>query len=319
MSEDLYMPRGITYIVVSRMALRPQLTCDSPTVGTARGASKEKRIPMIRIMTFNINGSMSDEADTNAWQKRAALNVKTIKRHAPDLIGFQEVEPGNLEDYRQTLAEYDHVVGNKYDLDPYAGYTSIFWKSSKIELLEAGEFWLSRTPDEASSDWGVPYPLGATWVKLRDVATGLPLLHMNTHLEDGDDGELSRVEGSKLIIERITQLQAGHIPAFVTGDFNCNSESVTYSIFKNTGFTDTYLAGGNTDGKDSTFHGYEGEHYSAFKYSGGRNTYWRVDWILTRDGKQHIETRSCAIVRDAEPPLYPSDHYPVLAEVALVS
>jgi len=272
----------------------------------------------IRVMTFNINGSRSEEEDTNAWQKRAALNVKTIKRHAPDLIGFQEVENGNLVGYQQPLAEYSHVVGNKYDVEPYAAYTSIFWKSSRFELLEAGEFWLSRTPDEPSSDWGVPYPMGATWVKLRDGATGFPLLHLNTHLEDGDEGELSRVEGSKLIVERITQLQASHIPVLVTGDFNCNPESSTYGIFMERGFTDTYLAGGNMDGKASTFHGYEGEHYSAFHYSGGRNTFWRVDWILTRDGMQRMQTSSCTIVHDAEPPLYPSDHYPVVSEVILV-
>jgi hypothetical protein len=48
---------------------------------------KEKSMSTIRVMTFNINGSRSEEADTNAWQKRAALNVKTIKRHAPRSTG----------------------------------------------------------------------------------------------------------------------------------------------------------------------------------------------------------------------------------------
>lgn len=91
---------------------------------------------------------------------------------------------------------------------------------TRFELLAAGEFWLSRTPDEPSNDWGVSYPLGATWVKLQDATTGFPLLHLNTHLEDGDEGELSRVEGSKLIVERISQLQASSIPVLVTGDFN---------------------------------------------------------------------------------------------------
>jgi endonuclease/exonuclease/phosphatase family metal-dependent hydrolase len=228
--------------------------------------AKAKSMSAIRVMSFNSNGARSHEEDTNAWQKRIELNVQTIKRYAPDLIGFQEVENGNLESYQQPLAEYNHVIGNKYDVEPYAAYTSIFWKSSRFELLETGEFWLSRTPDEPSNDWGVSYPLGATWVKVRDVTTGFPLLHVNTHLEDGDEGELSCVEGSKLIVERITQLQAGHFPALVTGDFNCNPESSTYGIFMERCFTDMYLAGG----KDSTFHGYEGEHYSAFHSSRGK-------------------------------------------------
>ena len=98
----------------------------------------------IRVMTFNINGALPEEADPNAWQKRAALNVQTIKRHAPDLIGFQEVVNGNLESYQQPFTEYRHMIGNRYDVEPYAAYTSIFWKPSRFELLEAGEFWFHQ-------------------------------------------------------------------------------------------------------------------------------------------------------------------------------
>jgi endonuclease/exonuclease/phosphatase family metal-dependent hydrolase len=44
----------------------------------------------------------------------------------------------------------------------------------------------------------------------------------------------------------------------------------------------------------------------------------RVDWILTKSGEEAaFVVHSCAILDDAAPPLYSSDHYPVVAELAL--
>lgn len=57
---------------------------------------------MIRVMTFNVGGawdgpSLADEP--NMWSKRAACNIETIQGVAADLMGFQEVEAGNWNDY----------------------------------------------------------------------------------------------------------------------------------------------------------------------------------------------------------------------------
>jgi endonuclease/exonuclease/phosphatase family metal-dependent hydrolase len=273
---------------------------------------------LIRVMTFNILGATYDGEDAspeeraNPWPTRAALNVRTIKRYAPDLIGFQEVQQENLALYQEELADYNHIAG----LEEECG-NSIFWKKTRFELIESGEFWLSRTPDQRSADWGVPYPLTVTWVKLRCRETGLPLLHMNTQFEDGPDGVLSRPESSKLMAARVAQMQADGSPAVVTGDFNCNPWHPPYRIFMRHGFVDTYRAAGHGDSADSsTFHGLRGAGYFGLEWGG--EVFWRVDWILTRDGAQQLQTTSCTIVRDAEPPVYPSDHYPVVAEVLLV-
>ena len=107
------------------------------------------------------------------------------------------------------------------------------------------------------------------------------------------------------------------LPALVTGDFNCNPWDPAYRIFMSNGFTDTYRAAGNADTEaSSTFHGFRGKDYFGLQWGG--SIFWRVDWILTRDGSPRVQTTACTIVRDAEPPLYPSDHYPVVAEVMLL-
>ncbi len=45
----------------------------------------------------------------------------------------------------------------------------------------------------------------------------------------------------------------------------------------------------------------------------------RIDWILIRDDAGQVKVRSHEILRDGdeEAGLYPSDHYPVLAELEL--
>jgi endonuclease/exonuclease/phosphatase family metal-dependent hydrolase len=107
------------------------------------------------------------------------------------------------------------------------------------------------------------------------------------------------------------------LSVIVTGDFNCNPWSQVYRTFVAEGFIDTYRAAGHGDSAaSSTFHGFRGEKYFALEW--GDQAFWRVDWILTRDGAQRLQTTSCTIVRDAEPPVYASDHYPVVTEVLVL-
>jgi len=266
---------------------------------------------IIRVMTFNIHGN-----DPEWTALHADLTLGVIQRYSADLIGLQEVVTQNIEFYRQHLIDYDYELGQKYGEEEDCGYTAIFWRKARFERMESGNFWFSQTPDIRSSDWGVSYPLGATWVRLEDKLTGIQLLHLNTHFEDGSWGEQSRQESSKLIVERIAQL-VPDVPVILTGDFNCNPWSVAYNYFMGNGFIDTYRAAGNPDTVDSsTYHGYAGKQYFALEW--GAELFWRVDWILTRDGTQHLQTSSSTIVRDGSPPMYPSDHYPVVSEVVVL-
>ncbi len=44
----------------------------------------------IRVRSVNVREPFRDRLKTNSWRNRSTLNVVTIKRHAPTLIGFQE-------------------------------------------------------------------------------------------------------------------------------------------------------------------------------------------------------------------------------------
>jgi endonuclease/exonuclease/phosphatase family metal-dependent hydrolase len=272
-----------------------------------------------RVMSFNIRGAFHKNDGLNAWNQRAVLNVQTIRRYSPDLIGFQELQTGNLQVYQAELTDYSYLLGNNVSGEP-PEYPAIFWKPARFDLLASGGFWLSETPDVYSGSWDTNCVRAMTWARFLDKADGAQFVHLNTHLDHVS--HWARTEGLRLILSRLNDLRCaerGDLPTILTGDFNCNAcdrEHVVsaaddnYCFLLDSGFTDTFLAGGNSDSVASyTFHGFQGDQFV-------REGTTRIDWIMTLDGAQRFRVLSSSILRDHAAPLYPSDHYPVMAELA---
>lgn len=270
----------------------------------------------VRVMSFNVRGA-SHRDGINAWEERAGLNVQTIRRYEPGVIGFQELHAPNLAVYKEELSGYERIMGPAYGTDLVEEFAAIFYDPDRFEALDSGGFWLSDTPEEASASWGNEVVRSANWAVLRCRETGVAFLHANTHLDHLS--EHARVEGNKLIVSQTQETLENHgnPPTIVTGDFNCKPGSAPYEVFMDEGFTDTFLAAGNEDGPDAyTFHAFKG---SSFKPSDTDKPFGRIDWILIKDPNDHVEVRSNQISRDAdeEAGLYPSDHYPVVADLHL--
>lgn len=264
----------------------------------------------LRVMSFNVRGARFLDGE-NAWERRAELNVETIRRCTPDLIGFQELELDHLMTYQQHLPEYEYWLGLKTSSNkpPYE-YVAIFWKAEHLVLLNAGGFWLNEMPHAFAPGWDAACTRVANWARLRIVDTGREFLFLNTHLDHV--GEEARVNGSQLILQRLSALEADDLPVIVSGDFNCNPGSPAYKLFMEHGFVDTYQTTGNRDDEPSnTFHAFGRLNAKTGKQKG---EILRIDWILLRDLVGRIGPKSSEIVRDARPPLYPSDHYPVMTE-----
>jgi endonuclease/exonuclease/phosphatase family metal-dependent hydrolase len=271
--------------------------------------------PRLRVMSFNVRGSFRDRDTPNAWAERAGLNVETIRHHYPDVIGFQELQSGNLETYREDLPQYDYVPGPEYGNAARPSLNAIFFDAERLRLLESGGFWLSTTPERYSSSWASRTVRSANWAYFESADAGLSFLHLNTHL-DHVSGR-ARVEGSRLVLRRAAELLQRYgedKPVLVTGDFNCRPATPTYRGFVENGFVDTYLAAGNEDGGDAhTFHAFKGSRYRDARPALGPR---RIDWILLKVPRQRLRTVSHSIVRDHAGEKYPSDHYPVLADFA---
>ena len=260
----------------------------------------------LRIMTFNVRGALYEDGE-NHWKRRGSLNIRTILHQNPDLIGFQEVHEGNLDVYEEQLQGYSYVQGPAYDNEEPFQYPTIFWNDERLSLVDSGGFWLSETPQRHSSSWETDQVRSVGWVRLVWIETGIHFVHLNTHLDHVS--KKARIQSARLITNRLEALGRLETPILLTGDFNCMPRSVTYQIFKEAGFLDTYLVN-PAKLRIWTFHDFKGQ---AFKPT--RKQRDRMDWILYRGWPGGCQVERCSIVQEAEPPIYPSDHYPVVADI----
>ena len=267
-------------------------------------------------MSFNVRGSFRDRGTANSWRNRAALNVATIKRHAPDLIGLQEVQVCNRRAYRKMLSGYEEIRGPKYGNAPPFDFNVILFDPKRLEALDSGGFWLSETPETFSKSWQTRVVRSANWALFKVVGEDLNILHLNTHLDHVSGA--ARLEGTRLILRKLMELagrHGGEPTIVVTGDFNARPGSPPYLTFVEGGFADTYLAAGGEERPDAnTFHAFKGTGYREAR---PRPKPRRIDWILLRDPLALLRPASHRIVRDHDETTgtYPSDHYPVFADL----
>lgn len=261
-------------------------------------------------MTFNIRGSHHRDGK-NAWRYRAKLSADLTKRHVPDLIGFQEFQDGNRETYDRELPGYDYRLGPEYENFPPRACNAIYWNPQRLQLLDAGGFWLSTTPEVFSGSWGTHQKRSANWVWFRDASTEKEFVHLNTHLDH--KSVEARRQGARLIVQRLRDLTGGRLPILVTGDFNADPAFAVHRIFTDDGFDDAHLLAGSRRAR--TFHKFQGEDFVPRR----PEREGRIDWILLRNGDKQTKwiCASCHVVREAQPPVYPSDHYPVTVNLSL--
>jgi endonuclease/exonuclease/phosphatase family metal-dependent hydrolase len=291
--------------------------------GTSLIGTWESFIMTLRVMTFNIRGAVPHRDGPNAWEHRAPLTLSLIERTTPDLIGFQELMSRNLETYQKHLSTYRWVLGPPTMEETGKNYNAIFWKPSSLELLTSGGFWLSPTPEQWSGGWGSASVRAATWAHFHVWETNRAFCHLNVHLDSVS--EQARQQGCLLILEQLASLHLDHLPVVLTGDFNVPADvpdaqllsldstitNACYRLLLDRGFVDTYHAAGKQEKRTAlTYHAFEGERFLPA---------CRCDWILARNETCSFTVHSCEILRDAAPPIYPSDHYPVLTELVLIS
>ena len=141
-----------------------------------------------------------------------------------------------------------------------------------------------------------------TWIRFKQNDTGKEFYFVNTHFDH--QVQQSREKSAALVRERIGKLNP-QMPLVLLGDFNAKAgANKTYDILTEGGFLkDTWEAEKRGE-IVPTFHGFRGPTAK------GDN---RIDWILGRN----IETLWTSIPTCHEGGQYPSDHFPVLAEIRL--
>lgn len=253
----------------------------------------------LRVATFNVRGPYDDTPNT--WEERAPRIRKIIEDNDFDLFGVQEAFRKMQIESIAEVSGYAYITGKPIHV--VAGYRdAIFYRTSRLELLDQGIFTLSDTPEVFhSKSWGNYEARYAVWAKFRDKRTGKEFFHFNTHLDH--KSAPAKVNGIILIMTRAKE-QAKGLPVIVTGDFNGRPDTEVYAEaakrMKDT-FTITETP---STGSERTF--------TAFRYPehiGGK-----LDYVFVSDGIRVLSHRTVDTLIDGK---FPSDHFPVMAKLIL--
>ncbi|MBO4571539.1 MAG: endonuclease/exonuclease/phosphatase family protein [Bacteroidales bacterium] len=181
------------------------------------GSLSAQDAPSIKVMSYNIRYGTAKDGD-NAWDKRCAATPAMLADKAPDVFGVQEALTSQLEYILKECPQYGCVGVGREDGVSKGEHMSVFYLKDRMELLKWGTYWLSETPEEPSKGWDAMCKRTATWLLLRDRASGREFFFVNTHLDHV--GVEARRKGLALIVERIAAMNPNGVPMVLTGDFN---------------------------------------------------------------------------------------------------
>jgi len=250
----------------------------------------------LKVMTFNVRVPVDKGA--NAWENRRDLMVRLIAEAQPDVIGTQEL----TEEQGEYLAA--HLPGYAWFGQGREGgrkgeHTAVFYRTDRLGVVTSGDFWLSDTPDVvASNTWGQPYIRMVTWAQFR-LRDGSTFHYFNTHFPYLPEDTRRRMLSAELILRRMGRLPAGE-RVVLTGDFNCGPDTVVHTTLTRT-MQDAWITAASRGGPGLTFHNFTGVPDQ------------RIDWILERG----FAVRTVRTIDMHEGDRYPSDHFPVMAELGL--
>ncbi|WP_198661754.1 endonuclease/exonuclease/phosphatase family protein [Lewinella sp. IMCC34183] len=263
---------------------------------TGRGPARENTLT---VMSYNIRYDSPNDG-SNRWDNRRDLLVSQVQFHHPDILGTQEVLANQLRYLRRNLDGYDYV-GEGRDGGDDGEYSALFYNEDRLRVEDSGTFWLSPTSGRVSTGWDAALPRIVTWARFRRRDSRESFMAFNTHFDHV--GDQARVESARLLLNMIGQLNRDNLPVVVTGDLNLTPETEAIGILTGT-LQDAYQQAPVRLGPVGTFTG--------FDYDAPADR--RIDYIMTSPG---VRVLRYAALTDAVNRSFPSDHFPVMADVVL--
>ena len=256
----------------------------------------------LTIGTYNIR--YDNPKDTgNLWADRAPVVAALIRFHDFDIFGTQEGLKNQLDDISKALPQYTRYGVGRNDGKDQGEHSAIYFKKDQFDLIDKGDFWLSQTPDKPSLGWDAKCCNRiCSWVYLQEKKTGKKFYFFNAHYDH--QGVEARKESSKLILKKIKEIVTNE-PVIFTGDLNGAHSSEWYQAIAASGsLKDTYKEVPHPYAVNASF--------NAFGNANDRTEI--IDHIFI---SRHFTVQKWGILTDTYHGKFPSDHFPVLAQLTL--
>ncbi len=254
----------------------------------------------MNVATFNIR--MKTDSDVgNLWKDRYRHLTDLIKFHEFEIFGVQEAFKEQLNDMSAQLPDFKYIGVGRDDGADKGEHSSIFYDTKRFEVSKSGTFWLSPTDTEKpNKGWDAALPRICTWGIFKDKSNGKKFIFMNTHFDHV--GIEARRESAKLILAKAKEF-AKDLPLILTGDFNIDETNEAYFTLAKSGVVqDVYDLAKIKYEPNSSFNAW------------GKNIQEkaRIDHIFIT---KPFTVRKYGILTDTYMGKFPSDHFPVIAEL----
>jgi endonuclease/exonuclease/phosphatase family metal-dependent hydrolase len=254
----------------------------------------------LNIATYNIRfDSPTDKG--NMWTERSPHLINLIKFHQMDIIGTQEGMHHQLEEMKEKLG-FPYIGVGRDKGDEAGEFSAIFYNPSKFEILEENTFWLSETPDIPSKGWDAQLNRVCTYGKFKHEEAGIFYV-FNIHYDHV--GQKAREESSRLLLNKINEINTDNLPIILMGDFNVTKDNTAYKTIEASNLHDS------TDRSKTPSIGPKGT-FNAFQWDLLPENV--IDHIFVTE---HFTIHRHGILTDNYGKKYPSDHFPVMVEVSL--
>ncbi len=258
----------------------------------------------IKVMSFNIRLDVKNDGE-NWWEKRKDKVAALMNYYAADFIGAQEVQHHQLQYLLDELKNYNHIGVGRDDGKTEGEYSCIFYNKEKFKVINQSTFWLSATPDSVSRGWDAACNRVCTYGLFQLKKSKKKVWVFNTHLDHL--GKKARIESVKLISKKINELTSnGNIPVIITGDFNSKPDDEP-TQYMTAAFINTRMASKQPPyGPADTWNGFEFN----------KTPEGCIDYIFIKQNEK-LKVNKFATITDSYDKKYPSDHFPILAEMEI--
>jgi len=255
----------------------------------------------LKIMSYNIRVDLTVDGD-NDWSHRKDFFASQIRFYEPDVFGIQEAAPNQLSDIADRLSQYS-FVGIAREGVGKGESSTIFYNKERLKMLLNNTFWLSETPSEISLGWDAAYKRVCTYALFKDIKTKQLFWVFNTHLDHV--GAQAKINGIKLILAKIKEVNNKNYPVIFTGDLNSEPQSEGIFLLKKEMQDTRAISKILPFGPSGTFNG--------FKHN--EPVTRLLDYIfISKDAGFKVE--KFAVLSDSKDLRYPSDHLPVYVELS---
>ena len=256
----------------------------------------------MRIMTFNLRCDFPLDFN-NRWDDRKDMVYHIMRDYKCDIIGTQEVKDNMFYDIEDNIKEYN-IIGRPRTKKISSERNNILI-SKKHTIQEYKTFWLSENPDIVGSrKWYSLFPRICTTaiIEIDNAKVRICNSHLDNFLPK------AREYGLKKLMEVIEKEQEKEeLPIILMGDFNATPHSKLIEDFARGKLSKKKLVAVQEINKNL----YNEVTRDNFKR---KQKGVHIDYIFV---SEETEVINAEIIKYNINGKYPSDHYPLMADIKI--